>query len=57
MCSPIGMVNGSTFTASCSGWIPNGQTCYFEVRTVTEDCEFLSTPANVTSILDGQLVY
>ena len=37
ICLPIGMVNSSTFTAQCSGWIANGQTCYFEVRTVTEE--------------------
>ncbi len=57
ICSPIGMVNSSTFTAECRGWIANGQTCYFEVTTFTEDCGFYSTTStNVTSILDSQLL-
>ena len=55
ICRPLGMVNKTTLFSLCTEWIAMGQTCHFEIRTVTADCGFLSDPANVTSILDGKL--
>ncbi|XP_064400235.1 uncharacterized protein LOC135346511 isoform X2 [Halichondria panicea] len=35
-------ISPSTTSVSCSGWTPSGQTCSFEVRTVSQDCGFIS---------------
>ena len=53
-CSPLGLVNSTTLRAMCSGWTVNGQTCDFEIQTVTADCGFYSEPAHLTSILDSK---
>ena len=53
-CTPMGLVNNTTFASLCAGWKARGQICHFEIRTVTEDCGLESEPANITSILNGR---
>ena len=50
ICDPIGMVDNATFEISCTGWTYTGQACQFEVRTVTDDCGFMSEPAKSQEI-------
>ncbi len=40
-------ISAATTSVSCSGWMAMNQTCFFEVRTIT-DCGFLSAPVNET---------
>ena len=47
-------VSVSTTSVSCSGWTARGQTCSFEVRTVSRDCGFISDPVNETALLKGK---
>ncbi len=35
----------------CSGWVPNNQTCLFEVRTI---CGFTSNPVDESVVLSGE---
>ncbi len=35
-------ISADTISVSCSGWTARGQTCSFEVRTVSKDCGFTS---------------
>lgn len=55
-CFPLELVSKDTTTATCTEYIALGQTCRFEVRTVTADCGFESEPANVIFILDSKFV-
>ncbi len=55
-CPPSELVSNTTFTALCIGCPANGQTCVFEVRTVTEDCGLESTPLRKISIIDGEFI-
>ncbi|XP_064385609.1 uncharacterized protein LOC135334385 isoform X2 [Halichondria panicea] len=52
-CSHSELVSNTTFTALCNEWQANGQTCVFEVRTVTEDCGLESPLLRKISIFDG----
>ena len=44
----------NTTSVICSGWTAVGQACFFQVRTLSEDCGFFSDPVNNSVILDGQ---
>ena len=35
-------ISADVSNVSCSGWTINNQTCFFEVRTVSQDCGFFS---------------
>ncbi len=39
-------VSTDNTSVSCSGWIVNGQTCTFDVSTISEDCGFISESVN-----------
>ena len=40
-CGYVSMnVSGDTTSVTCSGWTAAGQTCSFEVRTLSQDCGF-----------------
>ena len=41
-------VSADTLSVTCSGWTANDQTCTFEVRTLTQDCEFTSDASSIT---------
>ena len=57
-CGCVSMkVSGDTTSVTCSGWTAAGQTCFFEVRTLSQDCEFISDPVNKTETLAGKKVY
>ena len=44
-CGCVSMnVGGDTTSVTCSGWTAAGQTCSFEVRTLSQDCGFCSDP-------------
>ena len=44
-CGCVSMnVSGDTTSVTCSGWTATGQTCSFEVRTLSQDCGFVSSP-------------
>ena len=46
-CGCVSMnVSGDTTSVTCSGWTAAGQTCSFEVRTLSQDCGFTSEPVN-----------
>ena len=46
-CGCVSMnVSGDTTSVTCSGWTAAGQTCSFEVRTLSQDCGFASEPVN-----------
>ena len=40
-------VSGDTTSVSCSGGTAAGQTCSFEVRTISQDCGFISDPSSI----------
>ena len=53
-CGCVSMnVSGDTTSVTCSGWTAAGQTCSFEVRTLSQDCGFTSDPLNETISLTG----
>ena len=55
-CGCVSMnVSADTTNVTCSGWTAAGQTCSFEVRTLSQDCGFTSEPVNETISLTGQL--
>ena len=39
-------ITADTTCMTCSGWTAAGQTCSFEVRTLSQDCGFSSSPAS-----------
>ena len=39
-------VSGDTTSVTCSGWTAAGQTCSFEVRTLSQDCGLASNPVS-----------
>ena len=46
-CGCVSMnVSGDSHTTNvtCSGWTASGQTCSFGVRTLSQDCGFISEP-------------
>ena len=47
-------VSADTWSVTCSGWTANDQTCTFEVRTLTQDCEFTSDAATNSVTLSGE---
>ena len=55
-CGCVSMnVSGDTTSVTCSGWIAGGQTCSFEVRTLSQDCGFTSDPVIENLLLTGEL--
>ena len=54
-CDPIGMVDGTTFYSSCTGWTLTSQTCQFEIRTVSAECGFMSEAAIFVLSADSEL--
>ena len=54
-CGCVSMnISGNTTSVTCSGWTADGQTCFFEVRTLSQDCGFSSTySATNTVTLSG----
>ena len=56
-CGCVSMnVSGDTTSVTCSGWTPAGQTCSFEVRTLSQDCGFTSEPVLKSVMLMGKLI-
>ena len=53
-CAPLGMVDNETFVSTCISWTDVGLSCQFKVRTVTDDCDFESEPATLTTLLAGR---
>ena len=52
-CGCVSMnVSGNTTSVTCSGWRAAGQTCSFEVRTLSQDCGFVSSPMNKEQLFD-----
>ncbi len=49
--------SSSSKSVSCSGWTASGQTCSFEVRTVSQDCGFSSTATLTSVVLSGESVF
>ena len=47
-------MNVSTSSVGCSGWMVNNQTCIFEVRTVSADCEFIGDAFEISVTLTGK---
>ena len=47
-------VSADTLSVTCSGWTANDQTCTFEVRTLTQDCGFISDAATSGVTLSGE---
>ncbi len=45
-------VTTDTTSESCSGWTANGQTCSFQVVTISQDCGLTSDPMNITLLLN-----
>ena len=44
-CGCVSMnISGDTTSVTCSGWTADGQTCSFEVKTLSLDCGFNSDP-------------
>ena len=53
-CGCVSMnVSGETTRATCSGWTAAGQTCSFEVKTLSDDCGLLSNPVSSATMLTG----
>ena len=52
--SSTGRLPGNVTTYTCIGWTPEDQTCRFEVRTVSKDCQLLSILSNYSVILDSK---
>ena len=53
-CGCVSMnVSGDTTSVTCSGWTAAGQTCSFEVRTLSQDCGFTSNSTSITIKLSG----
>ena len=48
-------VSGDTTSVTCSGWTAAGQTCSFEVRTLSLDCGFISKPITRSVALKSKL--
>ena len=49
-------LRSDTTSVTCSGWIAAGQTCLFEVRTLSQDCGFTSEPVNESVTLMGNII-
>ena len=47
-------VSGDTTSMTCSGWTAAGQTCSFEMRTLSQDCGFISDPVNMSVSLKSK---
>ena len=48
-------VSADTTSVTCSGRTAAGQTCSFEVRTLSQDCGFTSDPVTDSVSLTGEL--
>ena len=46
-------VSNDTTSVACSGWTAAGQTCSFEVRTLSQDCGFSSVSTGIAVNLSG----
>ena len=54
-CGCVSMnVSADTTSVTCSGWTAAGQTCSFEVRTISQDCGLASDPISNTISLSGK---
>ena len=49
-----GRLSVDVTTYTCIGWIPDGQTCIFQVKTASKDCQLLSESADYRIILDSK---
>ena len=53
-CGCVSMnVSSDTTSVTCSGWTAAGQTCSFEVKTLSDDCGLASNPVSSTIRLAG----
>ena len=53
-CGCVSMnVSGGTTSVRCSGWTAAGQTCSFEVRTLSQDCGLSSNSSTTAVTLTG----
>ena len=53
-CGCVSMnVSGNSTSVTCSGWTTAGQTCFFEVRTLSQDCGLASNPVSSAIRLSG----
>ena len=53
-CGCVSMnVSGNTSSVNCSGWTAAGQTCSFEVRTLSLKCHFTSKSVSSIITLSG----
>ena len=51
-CGCVSM-NVSSTSVTCSGWTAAGQTCSFEVRTLSQDCQFASSSMIKEQLFEG----
>ena len=49
-------ISADTTGVSCFGWTVRGQTCSFEVRTISQDCEFFSDAVAQAISLRGEFL-
>ncbi len=47
-------ISADTTSVNCSGWIVMNQTCFFEVKTVSQDYGFTSGPVKESVVLMGK---
>ena len=53
-CGCVSMnVSNDTTSVTCSGWTAAGQTCSFEVRTLSHNCGLASNPVSSALRLSG----
>ena len=56
-CGCVSMnLSADTTSVTCFGWTAVGQTCSFEVRTLSQDCGFVSIPATSAVTLSGLIL-
>ena len=56
VCGCVSMTSSNdTTSVTCSGWTAAGQTCSFEVRTLSRDCGFTSDTVNTNVSLRSKL--
>ena len=56
-CGCVSMnVSADTTSVTCSGWTAAGQTCFFEVRTLSLVCGFTSNPSASAVTFSGLIL-
>ena len=57
-CGCVSMnISNDTTSVTCSGWTAAGQICFFEVKTLSQDCGLTSIPVSSAIRLSGMTLY